>query len=95
MHWAARHRLKKEYSLLVRNQMRLNKIPKADTGDVYQLSILTFRKYRIRDHDNLIGGCKQLLDALSSEAFIWDDDTKFIGKPITKIRKIQKRGEGK
>ena len=75
MHWAARHRLKKEYSLLVRNQMRLNKIPKADTGEVYQLSILTFRKYRIRDHDNLIGGCKQLLDALSSEAFIWDDDT--------------------
>tara|TARA_R110002020_G_scaffold474490_3_gene706072 strand:- start:24 stop:407 length:384 start_codon:yes stop_codon:yes gene_type:complete len=81
MHWAARHRLKKEYSLLVRNQMRLNKIPKAGTGDVYKLSILTFRKYRIRDYDNLVGGCKQLLDALSSEAFIWDDDTLYIGKP--------------
>tara|TARA_Y100000593_G_C4308588_1_gene337119 strand:- start:1059 stop:1442 length:384 start_codon:yes stop_codon:yes gene_type:complete len=81
MHWAVRHRLKKTYELLVRNQMRLNKVKKAEPGDVYELSILTFRKYRIRDYDNLVGGCKQLLDALSGEAFIWDDDTKYIGKP--------------
>ena len=84
MHWSARHHLKKTYSLLVRNQMKLNKVTEASPGDVYELSILTFRKYRIRDHDNLVGGCKQLLDALSSEAFIWDDDTKYIGRP--KIR---------
>lgn len=84
MHWGARHRLKKTYSLLVRNQMKLNKLPKAEPGSVYQINILTFRKYRIRDHDNLVGGCKQLLDAMSSEGFIWDDDTKYIGRP--KIR---------
>tara|TARA_R100000808_G_C2131423_1_gene140564 strand:- start:965 stop:1348 length:384 start_codon:yes stop_codon:yes gene_type:complete len=91
MHWAVRHRLKKQYSLLVRSQMNLNKIKKANPGDVYKLSILTFRKYRIRDYDNLVGGCKQLLDALTDEAFIWDDDTKFIGKP--KVRQEQSKIE--
>mgnify|MGYP003663603319 CR=1 FL=1 len=81
MHWAQRHRLRNEYCLLVRNQMKLNKLKKSDTGGKYKISILTFRKYRIRDFDNLVGGCKQLLDALSHEGFIWDDDIKYIGSP--------------
>tara|TARA_Y100001938_G_C8076128_1_gene426219 strand:+ start:1643 stop:2014 length:372 start_codon:yes stop_codon:yes gene_type:complete len=81
MHWAAKHRLRNQYCLLVRNQMRLNKIPKAEPGQVYSIRILTFRRYRIRDYDNLVGGIKQLLDAMSKEQFIWDDDTKYIGNP--------------
>ena len=81
MHWAARHRLRNQYCLLVRNQMRLNKIKKSEPGQVYSIAILTFRKYRIRDYDNLVGGLKQLLDALSKEGFIWDDDTNYIGNP--------------
>ena len=81
MHWAKRHRLRNIYCLLVRNQMKLNKLSKADPGASYEISILAFRRYRIRDYDNIVGGCKQLLDALSKEGFIWDDDTEYIGIP--------------
>ena len=80
-HWAEKLRTRKMYQLLVRNQMRLNKIPKSEPGSVYKLSIVVFKKYRIRDYDNLDGGCKILLDSLSREGFIWDDDMKYIGTP--------------
>tara|TARA_Y100001973_G_C5197786_1_gene335507 strand:- start:2104 stop:2472 length:369 start_codon:yes stop_codon:yes gene_type:complete len=81
MHWAAKRRLRQTYCLLVRNQMRLNNIPLAKLESEYEISILVFRRYRIRDYDNLVGGCKQLLDALTREDFIFDDDTKYIGIP--------------
>ena len=81
MHWASKRRLRQTYCLLVRNQMRLNSIPKAEDRSKYNVGILVFRRYRIRDYDNLVGGCKQLLDALSKEGFIWDDDTNYIGIP--------------
>ena len=81
MHWASKRRLRQTYCLLVRNQMRLNGIPKAEDRSKYNVGILVFRRYRIRDYDNLVGGCKQLLDALSKEGFIWDDDTNYIGIP--------------
>tara|TARA_Y100000593_G_scaffold10932_1_gene19491 strand:- start:754 stop:1134 length:381 start_codon:yes stop_codon:yes gene_type:complete len=81
MHWAEKKRLRGQYQLFVRNQMKLNKIHKADPGSECTISIVTFRKYPIRDYDNLVGGCKQLLDALSHEGFIWDDSIKYIGSP--------------
>lgn len=81
MHWSKRHRLGKTYCLLIRNQMRLNNIPKTKPETMYGINIMVSRRYRIRDYDNLVGGCKQLLDALTKEGFIYDDDTCYIGIP--------------
>jgi len=72
LHWARKSDLKKEYALLIRNQMRLNKIREIKEPERATLSILSLRK-RLLDHDNLVGGCKQLIDALCSEGFIYDD----------------------
>ena len=55
------------------------RIDKAQPGGKYRLAMETFRKRRIRDYDNLIGGAKLLIDALKNEQFIWDDNEKLIG----------------
>ena len=33
---------------------------------------------KLLDYDNLVGGCKQLLDACSEEKLIWDDAPKYL-----------------
>ena len=75
-HWAARRRLKQEYALLIRNQIKRKKITKAEQKK-YKLLILSYRKRKL-DYDNLVGGCKQLIDALIQEGFIFDDSTDYI-----------------
>ncbi len=75
-HWAVKRRNKQEYALLIRNQMRLNKIPKAK-NQKYTISILSLRKRKL-DFDNLVGGCKHLIDALIEEDFIFDDSPKYL-----------------
>jgi len=72
MHWSKKKTYKQEFALLIRNQMRLYKNPTSVT-----LNILSLRK-RMIDQDNLVGGCKQLIDALCDEGFIYDDSPKFI-----------------
>ena len=76
-HWAARRRLKQEYALLIRNQIKRKKITKAEQKK-YKLLILSYRKKKL-DVDNLYGGsCKSLIDALIQEGFIFDDSTDYI-----------------
>ena len=77
MHWGAKSRLKKQYQLLVNNQMKLNKIKKATADDKYVITIASYRK-RLIDYDNI--DLKQLLDALVNVGFIWDDSPKYIPK---------------
>ena len=78
LHWAKKSMLKKEYALLIRNQMRLNPIyEEAQEDRRYTLEIVSYRK-RLLDYDNLVGGCKQLIDAMVHENFIWDDAPKYI-----------------
>lgn len=85
MHWAAKRRLKQEYALLIRNQMRLNPIyEEAEEGRKYTLEIVSYRK-RLLDYDNLVGGCKQLLDAMVHENFIWDDAPKYIDLRVKQV----------
>ena len=76
-HWAVKRNLKQEYALLIRNQMRLNQVRELKEPERATLSILSLRK-RLLDHDNLVGGCKQLIDALCDEGFIWDDNPKWL-----------------
>ena len=80
MHWSKKAKLRDTYQLLVRNQMTLNKITKVDDGQKCGLVLIGYRK-RSLDFDNFVGGCKQLIDALSREGFIWDDNMKYLGIP--------------
>ena len=60
--------------------MSLNKIKRVTEPTVFNLVIIGVRKREL-DFDNFVGGCKQLVDALTHEGFIWDDDMKHLGIP--------------
>ena len=62
--------------------MRLNKIRKLDLTAKTNLHIECTTK-RVMDYDNLVGGCKGLIDALWREGFIGDDSPKFTTMQIT------------
>ena len=93
LHWAAKRRIRQEYELLIRNKMRLGKVPLAEEKK-YKMVITSSRK-RLLDLSNLYGGIKQLEDALCNEKFIWDDAPKYLdleviqvlGEPRTIIRR--------
>ena len=86
LHWAKKRRLKQEYALLIRNQMRTKphygKLITEPTK--FTLEIVSYRK-RYLDFDNLVGGCKQLLDAMIEEQFIWDDSPKWIDLRVKQV----------
>ena len=84
-HWAKKSVLKKEYALLIRNQMRLNNIEEVTEPKKLNLNIVSTRK-RLLDYDNLVGGCKQLIDALADEGFIWDDCPRFLHLSIEQTK---------
>ena len=76
-HWAVKRRCKQIWALLIRNQMRLKKIKECDIEEKFKLCIISYRK-KLLDYDNLVGGCKQLIDACSEEKLIWDDAPKYL-----------------
>ena len=76
-HWAVKRRCKQIWALLIRNQMRLKKIKECDIEEKFKLCIISYRK-KLLDYDNLVGGCKQLIDACSEEKFIFDDAPKYL-----------------
>ena len=84
LHWAKKSMLKKEYALLIRNQMRLNDIEQVKNPKKLNLSIVSVRK-RLLDYDNLVGGCKQLIDALIEENYIYDDSPKWLEMNIQQV----------
>ena len=88
LHWSKKSKLRQDYQILIRNQMTLNKIRKVATGGVCSLAIVCCRK-RLLDYDNLVGGCKQLIDALCHEGFIFDDSPKYLENP--KIEQIKSK----
>ena len=85
LHWAAKGRLKQEYALLIRNQMRLGGYAEIKEPKKLNLEIVSYRK-RLLDYDNLIGGCKQLIDAMIEEGFIWDDSPKYLDLKVKQIK---------
>ena len=84
-HWAERGVLKKQYGLIVRNKMRINRVKKAKGYQQFKLLINCNRK-RSLDYDNVVGGLKQLIDALVCENFIFDDDPKSVEMHITQTK---------
>ena len=89
-HWSAKGKLKRDYQLLIVNQMRLNKIRKTEVGEKWVVHIHSVRKRKL-DFDNLVGGCKILSDALCEESFIWDDDEKHI---VVHYTQSTEKGDG-
>ena len=86
MHWAAKGRLKGQYRILIRNQMKLNKIK--ETDGKCKIIINCYVK-RMMDMDNVWGGLKQFIDALCTENFIWDDSPAFL--EIKQIKQIKSK----
>ena len=76
-HWAVRRKCKGIWALFIRNQMKLRKVRESEVGEKFKLTIISYRK-KLLDYDNLVGGCKQLLDACSEEKLIWDDAPKYL-----------------
>ena len=95
MHWAQKSRLKAQYRLLIRNQMRLCKIK--TTEEKCGIKIHCYVK-RLMDVDNVWGGLKQFIDALCDEGYIYDDspiwldikEVRQIKSTIPKIRVVRK-----
>ena len=87
MHWAAKRKLKQEYALLIRNQMRTKKHYNdlITEPKFFTLEIVSYRK-RLLDYDNLVGGCKQLIDAMVDEQFIWDDSPKYLDLRVKQVK---------
>ena len=86
MHWAEKGRLKGQYRILIRNQMRLNKIK--ETDGKCKIIINCYVK-RMMDMDNVWGGLKQFIDALCTENFIWDDSNAWL--EIKQIKQIKSK----
>ena len=84
MHWAKKQRLKGQYRILIRNQMRLHKIK--PTEEKCELRINCYVK-RLMDYDNVVGGLKQFIDAMCTENFIHDDSPKWLD--IVEIKQIK------
>ena len=82
-HWAVKRRCKQIWALFIRNQMKLRKIREAEVGEKFTLTIVSYR-IKLLDYDNLVGGCKQLIDALCHEGFIFDDAPKYLTTPTIK-----------
>ena len=80
-HWAVKRKSKQIWALFVRNQMKLNKIKKAETGEKFKLTIISYRK-KLLDYDNLVGGVKGLLDACIDEELIWEDSPKYLNLKV-------------
>tara|TARA_Y100001963_G_scaffold159563_1_gene263782 strand:- start:2581 stop:2946 length:366 start_codon:yes stop_codon:yes gene_type:complete len=85
LHWAAKSRLRDEYIALIKSEMVRKKIPKAKESSYYTLEIVSWRK-RLLDYDNLVGGCKQLIDAMKHAGFIYDDSPQYIKLMIKQVK---------
>ena len=88
MHWAQKSKLKKAYQMFIRVSMKNLKIPSSQEKDKFKLTIIS-KRIRKCDFDNLVGGAKQLIDALSTERFIWDDAPAWL--EIKQIKQIKSK----
>jgi hypothetical protein len=83
MHWSKKAKLRRQYEIAATVEMLRGQVPRADARSRYALTLVTYRIRPIADHDNLIGGSKQLIDALTEKhaGFIPDDRRECIGEP--------------
>jgi hypothetical protein len=75
MHWHKRNRLKKQWRWAI--LCETNTVPRPATGK-RAVTILSYRKRRITDHANLVGGAKLVVDAIRDAGLIVDDSDKWM-----------------
>lgn len=73
MHWATRSRHRKSWQGIV--ALAFGKRKK--TQEKRKVTITSYRK-RDYDHDNFVGGCKPVIDALVKVGWLWDDAPKWV-----------------
>jgi Holliday junction resolvase RusA-like endonuclease len=71
LHWSRMHKLRGEWQWLVKAAVLNDRV----TVKLLPKARITIERYGPRrlDHDNLVGGCKQLVDSLVREGFVKDD----------------------
>ena len=87
-HWSKKQKLKQYYQVLIRNQMRRGGHQQVLDHQIVDKIIIKAYLKRLYDEDNLIGGAKQLIDALHIEKFIWDDAPKYLNNLEIKQIKV-------
>jgi Holliday junction resolvase RusA-like endonuclease len=75
MHWSKRHRETKDWEKRIKYEGFSGSPPKHTTH--VDLKIISNRKRKL-DADNLVGGCKPVLDALKRLGVIVDDSPKWL-----------------
>lgn len=76
MHWARRHRLRGQWQWLVKAAVLNDKV----TVKTIPNAKVTIERYGAKklDHDNFVGGAKQLIDSLVQEGFLVDDSPSHV-----------------
>lgn len=73
MHFHAVKRLRDQYTVLLR--AATNAFNRAGPHQFRQVTIERHGA-RLLDYDNLVGGCKPLIDALCRSGLLWDDSPR-------------------
>lgn len=76
MHWSQRNKMRGQWQWLVRAAVLNDKV----TVVQHQKARVTIERYGPRrlDHDNLVGGAKQLMDSIVREGFVVDDSPEHL-----------------
>lgn len=75
MHFHAKKRLRDRYEMVFR--MHANSMTRAKPRQFRHVSIIRHGAREL-DHDNLVGGCKPILDALERAGLIYSDSPQYL-----------------
>jgi len=93
-HWSKWTKIKKQFTVMCTNEMRLHGIKGATERDKFVLIITSYRS-RLLDEDNLVASHKWLIDGLRSDwcKFIWDDDPAHMSLQVRQVKATKATGE--
>lgn len=75
MHYHAQKRLRDQYTTILR--LHTTAITRCKPHQMRRVTICRYGA-RLLDIDNLIGGCKPLVDALQRAGLLWDDSPRYV-----------------
>lgn len=77
-HWSMRRRFRQQVQIMIRMGLSADGISLSESPQKKRRLEVTRVGHRILDVDNLIGGCKPIVDALKMEFLIQDDSPKWL-----------------
>ena len=87
MHWAERAKLRDQYEQLFR--MASSPLHRCLRREFRAVKIER-HAVRLMDHDNFVGGCKPLVDALVRTHLIWDDSPEYVEVNYVQVKKARR-----